>query len=331
VGAGSASSASNSVTPNAAALTVSTLAGSTVGSTDGTGTAAKFNAPAGITLDGSGNIYIADSLNSSIRKITSAGVVTTLVLSAGDAYSSAFNSHPAGISFDAVGNLYVPDQYYNVIKKITPAGLMTSFAGGDAWVPVGSIDGTGAAARFNGPSGTVVDSSDNIYISDTFNNSIRKISSAGVVTTVATGFYQAHGIALDSSGNLYVADTYNCLIKKITSGGVVTTLAGGGAGNPGACCNSVVDATGTAASFCNPRGVAVDSSNNVYVADTDNNLIRKITPSGFVTTIAGTGAAGSANGSAASATFSAPSSIAVDSSGKLYIADEGNNLIRIIQ
>ncbi len=216
------------------------------------------------------------------------------------------------------------DQWYHVIKKITAAGVMTTLAG-SAWNG-GSVDGTGAAASFNTPTGIVVDSaSGNVYVAEIGSNLVRKITSAGVVTTLASGFNFVSGIALDSLGNLFVADKQNCAIKKITSAGVFTTFAGGSIlwGN--------IDGTGAAAAFSGPEGVAVDSFNNVFVADTQNNSIRKITPAGVVTTVAGNGTVGSLNGSAASATFNKPTGVAVDSAGALYIADDLNHLIRKIQ
>jgi sugar lactone lactonase YvrE len=325
VGASLASAASNSATPVAAGITVSTLAGSTVGNVDATGAAAKFSNPRGVTVDSSGNVYIADYTNAAIRKITAAGVVTTLVLTDGDGTGTTFNT-PVGVTVDTSGNLYVADQWHQMIKKITAAGVMTTLAG-SAWT-TGSADGTGAAASFNAPTGIVVDSATgNVYVAEIGStpNHIRKITSAGVVTTVASGFNVVSGIAIDSIGNLFVADKQNCAIKKITQAGVVTTFAGGVAlwGN--------VDGTGTAASFSGPEGITIDSFNNIFVADTLNNSIRKITPAGVVTTVAGAGTAGALNGSAASATFHGPTGVAVDSAGVLYIADDLNHLIRKIQ
>ena len=142
-------------------------------------------------------------------------------------------------------------------------------------------------------------------------------------TGVAASFSFPYGVAVDSSGNIYVADAYNNLIRKITSGGAVTTFAGSGSAG-------ATNATGTSASFHNPEGVAVDSSGNVYVADTTNHLIRKITPARVVSTFAGTGSPGSNNGAATVATFNNPSGVAVDPSGNVYVADASNHLIRKI-
>jgi len=325
---------------------VSTLAGTagTVGSADGTGLAASFEYPEGIAVDASGNLYVADSGNSTIRKITPANVVSTLAGTAGtvgsaDGTGSAASfDYPEGIAVDASGNLYVADTYNSTIRKITPAGGVSTIAGTAGTQD--STDGTGAAARFNRPSGITVDSSGNLYVADSHNSTIRKITSAGVVSTVAgtaeyygsadgTGtaasFSEPTGIAVDASGNLYVADTYNSTIRKITSAGVVSTVAGT-AGNYGSS-----DGTGSAASFSEPVGIAVDASGNLYVADAGNNTIRKITSAGVVSTLAGTaGNYGSADGAGTAASFDSPEGIAVDASGNLYVADAGNNTIRKI-
>ncbi len=204
----------------------------------------------------------------------------------------------------------------------------------------GSVNGSGTDAQFNSPSSVTVDSSGNVYVADTTNHTIRKISPSTAVTTLAgsaglpgstdgTGasarFSAPWGVAVDSSGFVYVADTNNKTIRKITPGGTVTTLAGlaGSAGS--------ADGTGSGARFGNPHGVAVDSAANVYVADTGNNTIRRITSAGVVTTLAGlAGTFGSADGTGGSARFYAPASIAADDAGNLYVADAGNNTMRKI-
>jgi hypothetical protein len=207
-----------------------------------------------------------------------------------------------------------------------------------------SADRTGSAARFNYPSGVAVDSAGNVYVADTGNNTIRKVTSAGMVTTLAglargdtsvdwarsvdgagstARFKQPFGVAVDSAGNLYVADAGNYTIRKVTPAGAVTTLAGG-TGTPGS-----ADGTGGAARFAVPNGVAVDSAGNVYVADGGNGTIRKITPAGAVTTLAGlVDKFGNADGTGSVARFSNPSGVAVDCAGNLYVADTYNNTIR---
>ena len=210
--------------------------------------------------------------------------------------------------------------------------LVATLAGSTA----GFADGTGGAAQFNGPYGVAVDYSGTAYVADGNNHRIRKITSAGVVTTlagsgargfsdgtgVAAQFNYPIGVAVDSSGTVYVADAGNNRIRKITPAGVVTTLAGYAAGS--------ADGTGGAAQFKDPRGVAVDPSGTVYVADYGNHRIRKITPAGVVTTLAGS-TAGFADGTGSAARFNVPFGVAVDSSGTVYVADYCNHRIRKIQ
>ncbi len=325
---------------------VGTVAGSTslAGLINGTGTAASFGMPVGIALDAAGNLYVADASHNVIRQITPAGVVSTFAGSGsvgsadGTGTGASFNS-PQGIAVDkATGNVYVGDTYNNLIRKITPAGVVSTFAGSGA---VGSTNATGTAASFYWPSGLTVDTAGNVYSADSASGMIRVITPAGVVSTLAgsgapgstnaTGtaasFRNPNGVAVDTAGNVYVADSGNNLIRKITPGGVVSTLAGT-AGVSGS-----ADGTGTAATFSNPWGVAVDTAGNVYVADSSNNLIRKITPAGVVSTLAGAaGAAGAgyADGPALSARFYMPYGVASDTAGNLYIADSWNRMIRKI-
>lgn len=301
---------------------VTALAGSfnRPGSADGTGVAASFYGPADLAVDGTGNVFVADSGNNSIRKITSAGVVTTLAGggSAGSANgtgaAASFNL-PYGVAVDASGTVYVADTYNNLIRKVTPAGVVTTLAGsGNA----GSANGTGTAASFNFPFGVAVDTSGNVYVAENKGNLIRKITSSGVVTTLAgsgsagsangTGtaasFSAPQGVAVDAAGNVYVTDGNNNLIRKITSAGVVTTLAGsGGRGS--------ADGTGTAASFDDPWTIAVSASGNVFVLDFGTAMIREITSAGVVTTLPKSSkvvyGVGTTNG------------LAIDSSGNLYM------------
>jgi len=313
------------------------------GSTDGTGTGARFDHPWGMVLDGSGNLYVADASNNTIRKIsTSTGVVTTFAGLAGSQGSTngtgngALFHYPTGLARDASGNLYVADYGNELIRKITTAGVVSSIAGSGG--SMGSTNGTGTGARFSGPYAVAVDSSGNLYVADSTNCEIRKVTTAGVVTTFAgtagsqgskngTGtaalFKYPFGIAIDAGNNLYVADTGNQLIRKITTGAVVTTLAGT-AGSIGS-----ANGTGTAALFYNPNGLAVDANYNVYVADTSNNTVRKITSAGVVTTIAGyAGSYGSADGTGTAALFYYPRGIAVDASGNVWVGDTWNYTIR---
>jgi sugar lactone lactonase YvrE len=216
-----------------------------------------------------------------------------------------------------------------------PTSQVTIVAGSGS---AGSANGTGSAASFDDPTGVAVDDSGNVYVADYVNNLIRKITTSGVVTTLAGSitpgssngpFYEASfngpwGLTVDKSGNVYVADKGNNLIRKINPAGTVSTLAG--SGTKGAS-NNAVDSLAT---FYAPEGVAVDATGNVYVADAGNNLIRKISASGGVSTLAGSGSQGSANGTGTSASFNNPVGVAVDASGNVYVADAYNNLIRKI-
>ena len=330
---------------------VSTLAGSGVqGFADGSDTQASFSRPSGLTVDASGNVYVADEGNSRIRKITPAGVVSTY---SGTGVRSTVDGPPAKASFyapeaiimDASGTLYVSD--VDVIRKITPAGVVSTFAGGAGdW-----LNGTGTNAGFWYLAGLAIHAtSGDIYVGD--ENTIRKVTTPGAVVTTYAGRGGTHGAvygstngpvgiatfggppmgtAVDAGGNVYVADSKNHMIRKITPAGMVSTLAGSGA--PGS-----ANGIGTAASFNRPQGIAVDAIGNVYVADggatfapaSSNNLIRKITPEGVVTTLAGTGVAGSADGFAPEASFYAPQAVAVDAIGNVYVADYWNHKIRKI-
>ena len=304
--------------------------------------AAGFAAPTGGALDGDGNLYVTDSNNHTIRKVTPAGVVTTLAGTAGSYGSTdgtgadARFQNPYGVAVDGDGNLYVTERENHTIRKVTPAGVVTTFAGSAG--SYGSTDGTGAAARFWQPRGVAVDGDGNVYVADTANHTIRKITPAGVVTTLAgtagsygstdgTGaaasFNSPWGMAVDGDGNLFVADTSNHAIRKVTPAGEVTTLAGS-AGSSGS-----ADGTGAAASFSQPAGVAVDGDGNLYVTDAGNRTIRKVTPAGEVTTLAGSaGSSGSVNGIGPAARFSFPTGVVVDGDGNLYVIDNSGSTIR---
>lgn len=290
------------VTPAGAASIFAGTAGS-AGSLDGIGSAARFNQPGGVAFDSAGNLYVADTGNATIRKITAAGVVTTL---AGDPSargnvdatgSAARFNHPVGLSVDATGNIYVADTFTHTVRKITSGGIVTTLAGTNA--VSGSSDGSGAAARFSGPAGVAVDASGMVYVADTGNSTIRKITASGVVTTLAglpgvggsndgTGgnalFSQPTSLVVDTNGTVYVADTGNDLIRKVTSAGVVTLLAG----VPGIA--GLSDGVGLDALLDQPHGMALDGNGNLYVADTGNAALRKIALNGTVTTLALTAA-----------------------------------------
>lgn len=324
---------------------VTTLAGEPPGgkSVDGPAVASRFNIPRGLTFDLNGNLFVADSVNNTIRKITPTGVVSTIAGAAqnngatdGVGAAARFD-FPTGIGADASGNLYVADLLNNIIRKVSPAGSVTTFAG--MALHPGSSDGVGENARFNLPYGVAVDQGGNVYVSDSGNHIIRKLTSAGMVTTLAgmagvmgsadgvgaaARFSYPAGLAVDGSGNVYVADSYNFSVRKITPGGVVTTLAGT------AISAGSTDGTASNARFSFPDAVAVDNAGNVFVADSGNNTIRKITPAGLVATLGGmVGVSGFQNGLGSASLFSDVYGLAVDGSGKVYISDSTNNTIRM--
>jgi len=329
-----------------------TFAGAAIGA-DGTGKLALFDYPNSTAVDSAGNVYIADYNHNTVRKITPAGVVTTLAGFAGGDNGVADRDgtgvdarlyYPTGIALDSAGNLYVTEQLGSTVRKITPAGVVSTLAG--TFGAPGSADGTGNAARFYYPCGIAVDSAGNVYVSEILNQTIRKITPGGVVSTIAGApgakgsadgpgalarFHNPADLAIDNTGNLYVADNLNSTIRKIVLGSSmrdisVSTFAGtaGVVGN--------TDGTGAAASFNGPYGLSVDGAGNVYVADTYNHTIRKITPARVVTTFAGTaGIQGAADGTGSAAQFNTPTDINVNSAGTLlYVADYGNNEIRKI-
>lgn len=282
---------------------VSTFAGKTAvtGQADGVGAGASFDGPTSVASDGAGNVYVADTVNNVIRRITSAGIVTTFAGTAGvtghaDGTASAASFKGlAGIATDMAGNVYVSDSGNNAIRMITPAGVVSTICG-QAGV-AGSANGSAAAATFSRPQGIAIDANGNIYLADDGNQLIRKITKAGVVSTLAGSLYgYGHadgsgsaakflamgGMAVDPNGNIYLSEIgTDSLIRKITPDGMVTTLAGTSGHN------GYADGTGAAAKFNNPRSITTDSAGNIYVADTDNNMVRKVTPAGVVTTVIG--------------------------------------------
>lgn len=336
---------------------VTTLAGTGVSGTgDGVGAEAKFNAPGGIAADAAGNVFVADTLNNTIRKINSAGMVTTIAghdMTAGafaDGVGQAARfSNPLAIAVSNDGTLFVTDTGNYAIRNISPTGVVTTFAGKVA--SPGAVDGAGAIAQFSEPTprinkfadalsavrGVAVDGAGNIYVADTGNDLIRKITPDRIVTTLAgvarvsssapgsvdgigstARFNSPQGVAVDAAGNIFVADTGSNIIRKIDPSGIVTTFAGSN-GVAGAS-----DGLGTQARFRCPAGLAVDASGNIYVADTCNNTIRKITAAGAVSTLAGVvGPGGSTNGPVSLALFTHPGSVAVDRLGNVYVAEEG--------
>lgn len=295
-----------------------------------------------LAVDGAGNIYLASG-HSTIVKVTPEGIETTLagnfgVTGSADGVGTAatFGTYLSGIAVDKEGTVYVADTSNSTIRTITTSGVVSTVAGNAG--SNGSADGTGAAAQFRFPQGIAVDRNGTLYVADTENSTIRVVHPGGIVTTMAGNpapnvgnadgigsaaqFDQPTGIAVDENGNVFVADTFNQAIRRITPDGHVTTLAGNSkrTGSLTSGITGSTDGTGAAALFTNPQGVAVDPTDNVYVADTDNNTIRRISPSGVVTTLAGVpGIAGTSDGTGSAALFNSPSGIAVGANGVLYV------------
>jgi uncharacterized protein (TIGR03437 family) len=303
------------------------------GGDNGPAASAELNYPQGVAVDASGNLYIADSYNNRIRKV-SGGVITTVAGDGNFGYNgdgmtpaSAWLNGPNGLTVDSAGNIFIADTGNGRIRKVAGGSIATVAGNGSFGYNGDNIAAT--SAELTSPSGVAVDSAGTLYIADLGNHRVRKVS-AGIITTVAgtgTSGYNGDnipavsaeldapwGVALDASGNLYIADTDNNRIRKV-AGGLITTVAGD-AGFAYAGDN--VAATST--SLYAPFGVALDASGNLYIADTVNYRLRKVS-GGTITTLAGGGTPVGQNGPAINAQLESPLGIAVDPSGNLYIAD----------
>ncbi|WP_298926183.1 hypothetical protein [uncultured Ramlibacter sp.] len=324
------------------------------GSADGTGAAASFNGPGGTAIDASGNLYVAEAYNNTVRKVTPAGVVTTIAGAApatgstdGVGAAARFNL-PRGIAIDPLNNLYVADTSNHTIRKITPAGLVSTLAGTPQ--AAGNADGVGAAARFTRPSAIAFHGGE-LYVADAGNNAVRKVALDGTVSTFAglqpvTGFADGSGsaarfdnpqsVVADNAGNLYIADTMNHAVRKVTPGGEVSTLAGSAAEAGSR------DGPGALARFHYPTGLVLDGKGGLYVTDntlppqqaettSSSGTVRQITADGVVRTLAGDPSlAGMVNGPASTALFRRLMGLALDGNGNLFVADAGNGAIRKI-
>jgi uncharacterized protein (TIGR03437 family) len=315
----------------------------------GPATSAGLLGPFGVAVDASGNLFIADSGNNRVRKVSANGIITTV---AGGGNSGLGDGGPAtaavlnaiGVAVDVSGNLFLADAIDGRIRKVSPGGIITTVAGSG----IAGFSGDGGpagSASLNYPRGLAADASGNLFIADATNERIRKVSAGGVITTVAgngdfgfsgdggpatsASLNQPQSIVVDASGSLFIADTYNNRIRKVSASGVMTTVAGSAPGFP-ASGFSGDGGPATLASLSLPSGIAEDAAGNLFIADTNNNRIRKVSASGIITTVAGNGNAGSSGdgGLATSAWLSQPEGVAVDASGNLFIADSGSSRIR---
>ena len=333
-----------------AAGIISTIAGTGergFGGDGGPATDAQLHFPYGVALDAAGNLYFADTNNNRIRKVDSAGVISTIAGTGergfggdgGPAVQAQFTG-PRGLATDGAGNLYFADYGNHRIRKVDAAGTITKFAGGGE-ITFSGDGGPAGGAQLRSPFDVAADAAGNLFIADTDAYRIRKVDSAGLITTIAgtgeVGFGGDGGpatdarlaspgaMATDGAGNLYIADWLNYRIRKVDSAGVITTIAGtgepgfGGDGGPA-----------VQAQFTLPRGIATDSTGNLYIADTNNHQIRKVDAAGTISTIAGTGEPGFGGdgGPAVQAQLASPYSVAIDSAGNLFIADTNNHQIR---
>ncbi len=305
------------------------------GDVDGLLEIAEFNLPTISIFDSNNNLLVVDRGNHKIKKIDVSGNVQTLVgtgvLGAldGPLAVATFN-YPSSIVEDSQGNLFICDQGNHKIRKIDTLGNVTTFAGTGSG---GFLDGTGDVSKFYYPDEITIDALDNIYVADYYNNRIRKITPAGVVSTIAGGilgdvdglasmarFKWPTGICLDAIGNIFVTDYGNHKIKKIDTSGNVTTIAGSVAGDE--------NGNGSLAKFNNPTISSLDSFGNIFVADYGNHKIKKIDTFGNVTTFAGDGTIGNRDDELLLAKFNQPSAVTFNNSGEMFITDYGNHTIK---
>jgi uncharacterized protein (TIGR03437 family) len=321
-----------------AAGVLTTLAGNGIPSYSGDGaaaTAAQLNSPSGVAVDSSGVVYIADTLNQRVRAVAPGGILSTLAGSGVAGFNgeillprTALLNRPLGVATDALGDWYVADTVNSRVREAQPGGNLFTIAGNGNASYFGD-GGTATKGSVNQPEGVAVDSLGNVYIADTLDQAVRKVTPNGVIATLAGNgspgysgdggpasqarLNQPRGVAVDAAGNVFVADTGNSQIRRIDTLGTITTVDTSGA---------LVD----------PRGVAVDRAGNLYIADTGNRLVRRVSPGALVTTIAGSGTCcySGDGGLGLDARLNQPWGIAVDANGNVYVADPLNNAVRML-
>lgn len=335
---------------NANSQIITTVAGiGTAGFTGDNGQAvlAKVNAVNGIVFDPAGNMYFSDVYNNRVRKVTPAGIITTVAGNGSTAYTADGVAatatgiyNPAGLALDAAGNLYIADQYNYCIRKVNTAGIITTVAGNGSTTYNG--DGIAAtSAGLSNPAGVAIDAAGDLYIADVLHSRIRKVNSSGIISTIAgTGVQgysgdnglatsamlnRAYAITFDATGNLFIADDNNHCVRKVNASGIITTVAGNGtagySGDGGLATAATMDLT---------SGVAVDAVGNMYLTDFNNSRVRKVNSAGIITTLAGTGTAGynGDNIQATTAQLNYAVGVACDALGNLYIGDNLNHRLR---
>jgi hypothetical protein len=336
---------------------ISTVAGNGTNATAGDGgpaTSASLR-PGGLALDGAGNIYIADPAKSVIRKVNTAGIITTVAGNGNGSTAFSGDGGPAtsasiyiipsnhnGIAVDGAGNLYIADDGHNRVRKVDTAGIITTVAG-TGTLGFSGDGGPAKNAMLWRPNAVAVDGAGNLYIADADNFRIRKVDTAGVITTVAgngaigssgdgglainAALFEIRGVAVDGAGNIYISDQAAKSVRKVNAAGIISTVAGNGtlgfSGDGG---------PATSAAFNAPYNTAVDAAGNLYIADFGNRRVRKVDTAGIIRSIAGGGgsAANIGDGGPPTSALLDPTDVAVDSAGNLYIADVATNRVRKI-
>ncbi len=333
--------------------TITTIAGtgfgdnpfSGVSGDGGAATAAEFFYPQGVALDNTGNLFIADTDGQRIRKIATNGTISTVAGNGssgfngdGSTATSALLANPQGLAVDTAGNVYIADTSNGRVRVLSSSGSITTVAGN--YVTFSGDNSPATFATLNAPISVAVDNSGNLFIADSINARIRKVAADGTISTIAgTGSLSSTGdngpavsaaiaqpsdVTVDGNGNVYFA-TSGSRVRKISTNGTISTVAGNGtfgySGNGGPATSAELDL---------PQGIAVDVNGDLYIADSSNNVIRKVTPDGLIATIAGTGTPGFSGdgGPATAAQLQYPRKLALDAVGNLYIADYSNSRIR---
>ncbi len=310
--------------------------------------ARRLKNPLGVAVDAAGNVFVADSGNARIVRISGGGATvvagngTQGLWGDGGPATAAELKNPSGVVVDAAGNLYIADTGNAAIRKVLPNGLIGE-AVGTGSAGFGGDGARAMCAQLKNPAGVALDPQGRLYIADTGNSRVRGVAANGIILTLAgnatAGFggdgsasssaqlKNPAGVAVDAVGNIYIADTGNARIRKISVNGVISTIAGNG--TPGF---SGDGGPAVAAQLNAPIGIAVDSAGNLFIADSGNNRIRKVEPGGMIHTVAGNGTSGFGGdgGPAASAPLKSPAAVALDAAGNIYIADSGNNRVRQI-